>query len=48
MSLKEAVADGRATRHCDEVQYTKLAEKHSVTRSTLTRQLNGECALKED
>ncbi|KAF1351746.1 hypothetical protein EJ07DRAFT_183649 [Lizonia empirigonia] len=48
MSVKEAVAEGRATRHRDNFQYTKLAEKHGVTRSTLTRQLNGECASKED
>lgn len=48
MFIKEAAAEGRATRHCDDFQYTELAEKHGVTRSTLTRQLNGECASKED
>ena len=48
MSVKEAVAEGRATRHRDDFSYTKLADKHGVTRSTLTRQLNGECASKED
>ena len=47
MSVKEAVAEGRATRHSDNFQYTKLAEKYGVTRSTITRQLNGECASKE-
>jgi hypothetical protein len=45
---KEAVAEGRANHHCDGFQYTKIAKTHGVTRSTLTRQLNGECASKED
>ena len=48
MSVKEAVAEARANRHRDDFSYQKVADKHSVWRSTLTRQLNGECASKED
>ena len=48
MSVKKAVAEACATRHSDDFSYQKIADKHGVWRSTLTRQLNRECASKED
>ena len=48
MSVKEAVAEAHATCHSDAFSLQKVADKHSVWRSTLTCQLNGKCASKED
>jgi hypothetical protein len=48
MSVKEVVAEGRATHHRVGFLYTKSAKTHGVTRSTLTRQLNGKYASNEE
>jgi hypothetical protein len=48
MPVKDAIAEADAVDQSQDVSYTKLAEKHGVVRSTLTRQLKGECASKEE
>jgi hypothetical protein len=37
MPVKDAIAEADAVDQSQDVPYTKLAEKHSVMRSTLTR-----------
>jgi hypothetical protein len=48
MLVKEAITEASATCQCDDLLYQKIADKHGVWRSTLTRQLNRVCASKED
>jgi hypothetical protein len=43
MRIKDAIAEADAVDKAQDVSYTKLAEKHRVVRSTLTRQLPCPC-----
>ena len=48
MPVKDALAEAGAAGQGEGLSYTKLAEKHGVVRSTLTRQLKGKSASKKD
>jgi len=48
MGLKEALAECNTFASRDEIPWSKIAEKHGVVRSTLTRTWRGEtCPRKE-
>jgi hypothetical protein len=48
MSVKAAIQELESADPGEELSYRKLAEKHSITRLTLTRQVNGVHASRQD
>jgi hypothetical protein len=48
MSVKAAIQELESADPGEELSHRKLAEKHGITRSTLTRQVNGVHASRQD